>query len=1335
MKRALPDMFAILALLLLPLAFFLPQTLGGKTLIPAENLYQYEPFATDAAQVGAPTPHNHLLSDLVLQNFQWKAFAKSQLAQGEVPLWNPHQFSGIPFLAAGQHSALYPLSAIYYVLELPVAYGWYTVINLWLAGVFMMAFVRALGVGRGAGVLAGVVYQLNGFVLASVVFQMMIGGFVWLPLLLWMCERVLNGQKTLASVAIGAGAVGMNILAGHAEITLYTLLIAGYYSAFRLVWMGWRERAWGALLGKAIWLLIMVGVGVALGAVQAIPLFEFAQTNWRAERSDLATVLSYAHPPRDLLQFVLPNFYGNPSHHRIFDVFSGQWVALSTPQTHTEWGIKNYVEGALYVGIMPLLLSAYALWTGWRIRHQHATHPPYCLLFAVLGVLAVLFMFGSPLYALLYSLPAFNQLNSPFRWVYALTVCVAVLSAFGMQALAQQPARKWGIAFSTAGGILIVGLGLSRVGYGALEPTLTRVFEGLTNATNAFPDVQLFYSYQVVNALVLAAILAIGGGLWWWAGRTHARPRTAHIWQVAMIALVSADLMVASWGFNPASDPALLAHTPASVAWLQERATEGERFRVITLDDPAQRPIMNANSLWRYGIDDVRGYDSIIPKPYVDYMRATAPQVQLDFNRIAPLYTAYPDSVPYDYQETLDSPRFALLNVRYLISHRSTIITHESVTAVYQDESVTIWEYAPTFPRAFTLPIDSITWDTASAWTQEGTQAARDAFTPVAIVADSGREKYLTLTLANESWLVISENMASGWRAFISPRNTTSPDEIALEMADINEILQGVRLPAGDWQVRLVYSPPTFQIGLFGSISGAAIILLLLGMWLWQTSVGTNHDGSSTTARVARNSIAPIILNLFNRGIDFAFLLVMLRLLTPDDVGTYYYLVVIFVWFDIFTNFGLDLFFIREVSREKDRAGHYFYNVSLLRIVLAFLGVPLLWGYLAIRQSTVTPPLTDAALLTVALLYVGLFPASLSKGMSSLFYAFEQAEKPATIATITTINKVIFGVVVLVLGWGIVGLAIVSIFNNLLTFGVLMASGRKLIGRIARWSPDWVLLRQMISGSWALLLNHFLATIFFQSDVVLLEGMKGAVTVAQYSVAYRWILAINIIPSFFTQALLPVMARQAQENRDTLRRTYTFGIKLMLALSLPTAIVFTFLAEPLTYLMGGEQYLPDGAIAIQLMIWSIPLGWMNSLTQYALVALDLQKRITGAFALAVTFNIVTNVLFIPAFSYQAAALTTIASELVLFIPFALLMQKGLGGRIAWHQLLWRPSLASGAMAFTAWALGSFNLLLALAVASAVYLVVLVALRPLDNEETALFARMLPQKVRRLVRLA
>ena len=186
------------------------------------------------------------------------------------------------------------------------------------------------------------------------------------------------------------------------------------------------------------------------------------------------------------------------------------------------------------------------------------------------------------------------------------------------------------------------------------------------------------------------------------------------------------------------------------------------------------------------------------------------------------------------------------------------------------------------------------------------------------------------------------------------------------------------------------------------------------------------------------------------------------------------------------------------------------------------------------------------------------------------------------------------------------------------------------------------------------------------------------------------------------------------------------AIKLLVVLALPVAVGFTFLAEFLTGLLGGAEYLPDGAIATRLMIWSIPIGWMNSLTQYMLIALDMQRRITLAFALGVGFNLITNLLFIPQFGYQAAALTTIASELVLFIPFALLMRETLGS-LPWLQMLWRPVLATAAMIAATALLWEVQPVLALVAGTAVYGGVLLILRPFTQAELNRLLPLLPVK--------
>lgn len=1349
-RRILPDLGLIAVLLLLPLLMFHQQTLGDRTLLPSENLYQFLPQAAYREVVGAPAvPHNHLISDMVLQNYQWKAFIREQISFGEIPLWNPHLFAGLPFWAAGQHSALYPLSIIYYVLPLSSAYGWFIALSLWMAGLSMAAFLRSLGSNRFGAALAGIVYQLSGCMIASALFPMVVAAAVWLPLALCMVENILRDRSfwilrgsAIPWVVIGAAAIACNILAGHIEVSIYSLMTILGYAGLRLLYeLVRRWRLAGAFpsrwaLQSAIWLLLIVLLGVGMASVQLIPLVEFAQSNWRAERDSLDAVLNYAHQPRDVIQFLLPNFYGNPTHHSYVDVFTMRSVSdlrnvAGQPIDYIDWGIKNYVEGALYLGVLPLLLAAYALFAGIR-RPQFASS---VAALALIALLALSFMFGAPSYALVFKLPGMNQLNSPFRWVYILTMAVAALSGLGLHLLCERrrPARPIGALGLLTGALGLLLLGAAAYSYSNFErfqPFFDRLVMELAGAERAFSDGRMFYSYQLPQFIGLAALLLASGALLLWSARWRSR-----LWMALALALSALDLFSASYGFNPASDPLLLDFTPPAIEFLQG---QDGHFRITSLEaDPEQPPILNPNMGMSYGLHDVRGYDSIIPAQYVATMRALQPQRFMDHNRISPVYTLPDWNHAGGYEAALAADLFNLLNIRYVLTPRDWQSAPAGWTTVYADEAVSIWENESFMPRAFAVA--KADWD--PRWLAEPGGGFRYGefsntsdrlhiadYQPASISRDTAREKFVDISLDEASWLVISESYAPGWRAFVRPWGSAESAEFGAALRLVLANFQGLELPAGNWTVRLVYSPASVHLGMFFSTISVVLTVLLFGAWFWRAYIGMNTEASSGLAKVARNSLAPITLNLFNRGIDLAFAIVMYRLLQPFEIGIYSFAVVLFVWFDIFTNFGLDLYLIREASQRKSRAGHYFYNTSVFRLFLSFAGIPILAGLLLLWQNSDVQAISAQGMTAIGLLYLGLFPASLSKGMTSLFYANEQAEKPAAIATITTVNKAIFGVIALLLGHGIVGLAAVSIINNLLTLLVLLWAGRRLIGGIARWLPDRKLLRGMIGESFPLMLNHFLATIFFQIDIVILQAIKGAATVAQYSTAYKWLMAINIVPAFFTQALFPVMSRQAKEDRPALARSCAFGLKLLFALTLPLALIFTVLAEPLTLVLGGARYLPDGAIALQLMIWSIPFGWMNSLLQYVLVALGRQRLITRAFGGAVLFNIAANLIFIPTYGFRAAALTTIASEVALFLPFIFLLRGSLP-QLRLLALLWRPLIAFAVMCLALLAFGQSPLALALAVL--LYALILVILRPLDAEEGAAMLALLPEGMRGL----
>ncbi|MCK6629598.1 MAG: flippase [Anaerolineae bacterium] len=1439
------DVLAALILLLLPLLLFWPVTLGPKTLLPVDNLFAYEPWASSKEVLGVGLPQNQLLSDLILENYVWKKFIRESLAAGQLPLWNPYILSGQPFLANGQHSALYPFSLIFYILPLEKAYGWFTVSQLWLAGLAMYVFLRVLRVTRLGALIGGITYSLSAFFIVSVVFTMIIAGAAWLPLLLAFIEIIirkqeekgLTGYSPIPYVVAGALTLGVQTLAGHVEITYYVLLVSGYYALCRLLILWRRQATTRFALRLAGWLLVMVFLGLGLGVVQLGPMYEVVTQNFRDNSVTLAQVREWALPLRRLISFVIPDFFGSPAHHGYFDVVTWRWQPLGLNAAGqinplcancTSWDTKTAVEAGAYVGILPLALAALAVaqaimegWKNGRMENRttfQPSNPPTLqpsslptsqlptFIFAALALLSLLFAFGTPLYALLfYGLPGWNQLHSPFRWIFPFTLSVAVLAGIGVTVLDRLVSAKPGrgeisplplcspapLLSLYAGWLLFwTGLAGAVVMLAALFiPTpfiqaASALFERSGLAQNAFADGRQFFGYQWPNffkffLMVMAAgavlrivrcpiylrftIYDFGLPI---VNRKSKIVNRINAWKPFALLIVALDLILAGAGFNPSVDPALLHFKPEVVQWLETRQTEDPLFRLNSFDTPDGRgnKVFLANAGMYSNLFDVRGYDSIIPAQYGRFMRLIQENGDLYFNRIGPLY--------YDGYAALDSALLDLLGVRYILT--TVDIPNPNYQLVY-DKEIRVYENTDVLPRAFVVDqmedLSGLPKPDRSGWPEEmglalrslnprqkvildgetnglghdmipadaaDSTAVSQASSTVDIISYSPNEIRLAARLDQPGWLVLADSYFPGWRAYAAqgsgvrgqesgtifqPSNLPTPNlptEIELTIHRANGAFRAVYLQPGQWEVRFRYSPRSFQLGLYGSFLALVTLTLIGGYWAWG-KLYRESETDSPIKRVAKNSLVPMVMALSNRLIDFAFALLMLRILQPEGAGRYAFAVAFIGLAEIVTRYGLGTLVTREVAANRAQSNRYLANVSILRLYLWLAALPCMAAILALYVAF--GGITYDVVITVALFALGTLFSNLSDGLTAIFYAHEKAEYPAAIASITTLTRVSLGALTLLLGWGIIGLAGVSLVANLVTFLVLSYI---LVVKIFRPTPeaDPALQKTMLGESLPLMLNHLLSTIFFRIDVFILSPTWGAAAVGFYNAAYKYIDGINVIPQYFTLALFPLMSRFAADSRDSLARAYILSLRLLLILALPLAVGTPFIARELILFLAGERFLPDSMIVLQLLIWFLPFSFINQVTQYVLIAIHQQRHLTRAFVIGVLFNLTANLIFIPLYGYRAAAVTTVFSEWALLIPFYLLVRKNLC-TVPWFDVVWRPVIAAAVMGLALWFIGEANFLVKVVVAGATYLIALTLVGGLMQPDMAVLWRAVP----------
>ncbi len=431
----------------------------------------------------------------------------------------------------------------------------------------------------------------------------------------------------------------------------------------------------------------------------------------------------------------------------------------------------------------------------------------------------------------------------------------------------------------------------------------------------------------------------------------------------------------------------------------------------------------------------------------------------------------------------------------------------------------------------------------------------------------------------------------------------------------------------------------------------------------------------NTVRRILTNSAVPIAAQLFNRAVDLVFAAFVLRMLGVTGNGQYVVATTVWLYAKTISDFGLGVMVTREVSRNPDEAGALLGSSTLLRLMVLLTLVPLVGLYMF--WGSTWSDLSPNSVGAIALLILAIAPSSYTEAVNSIFNGRERMEFPALMNILTNFCRVGFGLAALFSGLGVIGLAGVAFVSTVLSAVAFHVSARHLSVR-----PIWKLgksqARNLIVLSWPLLLNALLLNLFFRADVFIIQANQGDKALGSYDAAYKFINMLPLIPAYFTLAVFPLLSRYATTNTERLIDSYRLAAKLLFIVAWPITLGTMIVAPDLIRVLAGESYLPNSATALRILIWFLPLSYVNGITQYVLIAVNRQRTITVAFAMAVAFNLGANLLLVPIYGYVAAAGITIATEVVLFVPLSIAVRRYVG-KFNWVGFAARPLLAAAAM--------------------------------------------------------
>ena len=615
MPAHLRRLVVVVALLFLPLSLTFRALFAGEAFVPADLLGYVAPWSGSRA-APPPAAWNVLRYDGITQFYPWRHEAARQIKAGRIPLRNPYAFAasgGTPLLADSQSAPLYPPNFLFYLFPpsaLWYAFGLSAALHLTVMATGTYRFSRGGGVSRPAALLAATVFTLSAPVVCWLALPTFLCVSCWLPwlfALLRVAHTRAGSPQGRAAVWGAGGVAGLMLLAGHLQIAMFAFLATGGYA----LWQGVGTHRLGRLRPLS-WLagaVAVIGLAGLLAACQLLPAVELSRVSHRAvagrpSMEMYAAFTANALPVRNLVTLLVPDFFGHPN-----------------PPQAPYWNTNNYGEWAMYTGVLPLLLAAYALAARpWR-KPAAGDERGF---WAGLALLALLVAMGTPVnLPLFFLLPGYAQTGNPARCLFLFAFALAHLAAQGLDTLLR-PLPTAEKTNGRAALIAVVVPGLLAAG-------------GASAAAQFFPDIQtaVLREFTFADMLAFARDGLLRAGLWLGVGITalFASPRFTvlprrNLIAGAIVVIAAADLLLWGAGYNPTSPAADVYPVTPGIAYLQ---THGADALIAPLNRgwslglfrklPPRGAVLPPNSLTVYGLHDIGGYDSLFPRASRDTIR------------------------------------------------------------------------------------------------------------------------------------------------------------------------------------------------------------------------------------------------------------------------------------------------------------------------------------------------------------------------------------------------------------------------------------------------------------------------------------------------------------------------------------------------------------------------------------------------------------------------------------------------------------------------------------------------------------------------------------------
>ncbi len=713
-----------------------------------------------ANQAGVATAIPHAF-DQVSEMIPWTNLAWTQVHHGHLPLWNPYSGLGMPLAFNWQSTAFGLPTLVGYLFPVRLAYTVQVLVTLVIAGTGMYVLGRVLRLGVLGCVMAALVYELGGpFVgwlgwpIAAVTAW---AGWLFAAAIVVVRGRHRGGALVFLALAVAGAVYGgqpdiLTVLASSVVVFLVVLL------ATRARWAGGS----GPIVRPVGDLVVATVAGAALSAPLLLPGLQLVSGSLRSGKG-----VSDALPAQNIVLALFQGFDGLP-------VAGSRW-----------FGPSSYTPSTTYVGVIAVALAVVAVVAAFKL----GAHRPEVVALAATGVVMGLIVYLPLMESLLDGLPVVGNVLWR-RATVPMMFSVAALAGVGadvlVRAQAQRAVARWAATAFAVLGVVLAGLWLWARGM------LPAAEASMRDRSFLWP------AAATLLGLVVAGILARGGGNGSWRARGAARARRRARWW-AVLALIACEtgFLVTAGAPLLASSPTYLASSPAEAKLARAVGSSIVGFGTNACFTHELGIVPDVNVA--LGVQEFALYDPLVPRTYNTSWETSTGQ---------PAYPVTSLGVPYSF--FCPAVTTATLARRYGVG-----FVLEPARA--RGPAGAVFAMKVGDEKLYRIPGASAA--TLSAVTAAGAIPGEDApGTPVPVTHPDPATWRLEISGDRPQVLRLHLTDVPGWHATVDGR--------PLVLQRYLEMMLQARVPAGRHLIVLHYRPPAFTAGL--GLAAAAVLGLVI---------------------------------------------------------------------------------------------------------------------------------------------------------------------------------------------------------------------------------------------------------------------------------------------------------------------------------------------------------------------------------------------------------------------------------------------------------------------------------------------------------------------------